>query len=636
MATQRINITLGTAGHIDHGKTMLTKMLTGCETDLLREEKERGMSIELGFAPCAIANMEVGIVDVPGHENFVKTMVAGASGMDGVMLIVAADDGVMPQTREHLDILTLLGIRYGLVALTKIDRVKPERREAVGQQVRALLAGTFLAEAPILPVSNITGEGYPGFLEALSDMVRSIRPRSTDGVFRQPVERTFSAKGYGTVITGIPLSGSIRTGDEVVLLPQGLSGRIASMEVYGQPSDQALAGQCAALQLRHWDRRLIKRGNTVTVPGYFAPAQWYVCKMHLLANEQFTLKNASQLKFHTGTSEVTASVYLMEGQTAGAGQECLVQMKLAEPLVGGPGDFFIVRTLSPVRTVGGGRILEAVPRRLKRTRPGLLADLQERSEAVRRADTFVEYCIKHTDGWAVSEEQVSVRAKVPRKLVQQITNELAAQDKVIRLAEGLIIHRETTERMETIVRDTVAGHHRGAPQSPGMTLEQLAAELELPKGLAKTLSELLKTRGTVVERSGRLALPAHRETFDGEQRKLLEAVESLFREQPFSPPSIEQAAEAAAASVEQAENIIKVLLEHGRLVQVNKSLFFHSQAIARARQLIESHIREEGRLESVKFKYLLETTRKFAIPLLDYFDRVGVTQRVGYTRYLRR
>ena len=636
MDTQRINITLGTAGHIDHGKTMLTKMLTGCETDLLREEKERGMSIELGFAPCLIANMEVGIVDVPGHENFVKTMVAGASGMDGVMLIVAADDGVMPQTREHLDILTLLGIRYGLVALTKIDRVKPERREAAREQIRALLAGTFLADAPILPVSNVTGEGYPGFLEALSDMVRSIRPRSTDGVFRQPVERTFSAKGYGTVLTGIPLSGSIRTGDEVVLLPQGLSGRIASMEVYGHPSDQALAGQCAALQLRHWDRRLIQRGNTVTVPGYFAPAQWYVCKMRLLANEQFTLKNASQLKFHTGTSEVTASVYLMEGQTAGAGQECLVQMKLAEPLVGGPGDFFIVRTPSPVRTVGGGLIIEAVPGRLKRTRPGLLADLQERSEAVQRVDTFVEYCIKHADGWAASEEQVSVRAKAPKKLVQQITNELVVQDKIIRLAEGLIIHREAAEGMETIVRDTIAEHHRAAPQSPGMTLEQLAAELELPKGLAKTLTELLKTRGTVVERSGRLALPSHRETFDEKQRELLEAVESLFRDQPFSPPSIEQAAEAAAASVEQASDIVKVLLEHGRLVQVNKGLFFHSQAVAQARQLIESHIRKEGQLESVKFKYLLETTRKFAIPLLDYFDRIGVTQRIGYTRYLRR
>ena len=264
---EQINITLGTAGHIDHGKTALVKCLTGCETDRLKEEKERGMSIELGFAPCKIADKQVGIVDVPGHENFIKTMVAGASGMDAVILVVAADDGVMPQTREHLDILTLLGIRHGIVALTKIDRVSPEHRATVQANVAAFLRGTFLENAPILPLSNITGEGFDPFLEALWALVQSIEPRRLDGVFRLPLERGFSISGYGTVVAGIPVAGMARAGDEVVLLPENVTGRIRRVEVYGQPSDAVKAGQCAALNVGHWGHHAIHRGDTLTSPA---------------------------------------------------------------------------------------------------------------------------------------------------------------------------------------------------------------------------------------------------------------------------------------------------------------------------------------------------------------------------------
>jgi len=636
MAAQPINITLGTAGHIDHGKTVLTKMLTGCDTDHLKAEKERGMSIELGFAPCTVADTEVGIVDVPGHEDFIKTMVAGASGMDGVILVVAADDGVMPQTREHLDILTLLGIRHGLVALTKIDRVAAERREAVARQTRDLLAGTFLEAAPVLPVSNLSGEGYPALLDALSEMVRSIEPKSTEGVFRLPVERTFSVKGYGTVVTGIPVSGSIATGDEVVLLPEGLTGRIAGMEVYGHASDRALAGQCAALQLRHWDHRAIRRGDVVAARGYFEPAEWLVCTLRLLADEAFTLKNASQLKLHTGTSEVTAWVYLLEGDAAAAGQECLVQLKTAAPLVAGPGDAFIARSLSPVRTVGGGWIIESEPRRLKRTRPGLLDDLRERRDAVRSADTFIEYCIRRAPGGLVSEAEVSTRVKVPGKLVRRVADRLTGEGKIILAAPGTMIHADTAAEIQERVRDRLAAYHSRAPESPGMATGELAEALDLDGDAAKQLVELLKARGAVAERSGRLALSNHQETFEARDRTLVETIEGLYRDRPFSPPGVDEAAAAAGTSPDEAARIIGILLEHRRLVEVSTGLLFHADAVAEARSRIVAHIQAEGRLESVKFKYLLDTTRKFAIPLLDYFDRIGVTQRVGYTRYLRR
>ncbi|MHC4557871.1 MAG: selenocysteine-specific translation elongation factor [Planctomycetota bacterium] len=313
MSAAQTNITLGTAGHIDHGKTALIKCLTGCDTDQLKAEKERGMSIDLGFAPCTVSDLEVGIVDVPGHENFIKTMVAGASGIDGAIFVIAADDGVMPQTREHLDILTLLGIKYGIVALTKVDCVEPSRLRNVTDQVKDFLVGTFLQDAPIIPVSSITGEGFDTFYEALKELVNIIVPKKTDGVFRLPVERTFSVKGYGTVVTGIPVAGSVKIGDEVVLFPHDTRGRIKAIQVYKRNSEVAMVGQCAAVNVPQWDYKAIERGSTVTAGDFFSPQQWYLCKLQVLPHIKSTLKNAVKMKFHTGTSEIIATVFLLQG-----------------------------------------------------------------------------------------------------------------------------------------------------------------------------------------------------------------------------------------------------------------------------------------------------------------------------------
>ncbi len=345
MPGSQINITLGTAGHIDHGKTALVKLLTGCDTDRLKAEKERGISIDLGFAPCTVGDLEIGIVDVPGHENFIKTMVAGACGMDAVMLVVAADDGVMPQTREHMEILTLLGVRHGFVALTKIDRVEAEHREMVREETRGFLQDTFLADAPICPISSITGEGFDEFYATLTHLLDSVQPKPLDGIFRLPVDRAFSARGYGSVVAGVPVSGSIGIDEELVLLPEGSLSTIRQIEVYGRASEIVKAGQCAAINVRHWDAKRIRRGHVVTLPGYFTPQQWFVGRLRLLPHERVSLKNAAQLKFHTGSSEVTATVYLLEDNRLEAGQQCLAQFYTGTPLVAGPGDHFIIRSL---------------------------------------------------------------------------------------------------------------------------------------------------------------------------------------------------------------------------------------------------------------------------------------------------
>ncbi len=635
MDVQQRNITLGTAGHIDHGKTALIKLLTGCETDRLKIEKERGMSIELGFAPCVLSGTEVGIVDVPGHENFIKTMVAGASGIDGGILVVAADDGVMPQTREHLDILTLLGVRHGLVALTKIDVVTPERAQTAAQEVRSFVTGTFLQDCPILPVSSITGQGFEEFYDALKELIAAITPKKADGVFRAPVERAFSAKGYGTIVAGIPTSGSVDVGDEVVLLPQGTKGRVRSVQVYGRESARAMAGQCAALNIPQWEQKAIGRGNVVTVADYFAPHQWYLCELKLLDLEKGGLKNGARVKFHTGTSEATAAVYLFQEVSLKPGQQCLIQVYLNDPIVAGPRDHFILRSLSPVRTLGGGRIVEAIDKRLKRTHPEVLADIADRAKAVGTPKDFVEYCVRCAESFAADDRPLSLRSKIPPKELAPLLAEMTAEGRILPISGKSYVHVDTAQRLQQRLLGAVRDFHRRRPESPGVGREQLLNDSAIRKDLFDALIDRMRSDGKLVERKGCLALPEHREQFNDAEAKLLHDVESAFKSQLFHPPGPDELARGLRAAPAQVQRALRILIEQQRLVRVDQDLLFHADAVATARERLVSHIRENGGLESVKFKYVLDTTRKYAIPLLDYFDKIGVTRRVGYTRHLR-
>jgi selenocysteine-specific elongation factor len=637
MVTKQKNITLGTAGHIDHGKTALIKCLTGCDTDHLKEEKERGMSIDLGFAPCTVSGLEVGIVDVPGHENFIKTMVAGATGIDGVIFVIAADDGVMPQTREHFDILTLLGVKYGIVALTKVDVVEPARIKKVTEEIRDFLAGTFLQDAPILPVSSITGEGFGPFYEALKTLVDNIEPKKTDGVFRLPVERTFSVKGYGTVVTGIPVAGSVKIGDEVMLFPHGTKGRIKAIQVYKRNSDTAMVGQCAALNVPQWDYKDIERGCTVTLGDYFSPQQWYLCKLRVLPDVKSPLKNGANVKFHTGTSEIVATVFLLEGNSVAAGGESLVQVRLNRPqrIVAAPRDRFILRSLSPVQTIGGGMIVEALANKLKRKDERVLQDVIDRAKAVVSERNFVEYCIKTADDFAVSESELSVRAKMLPGPLKEILSGLIDGGEVLNLSPKLFIHLDTCRSVQQKLLDIVGEFHRSKPESPGMSTEQLLEASRLKKDVFDGLVKLLVLQDRLVERKHRLALPEHQEKFSDDEQKMLHSIESLFKTRLFNPPMPDEVAGAISAKPENVQKALKILIEQELLIRVDKDLLFHREAVERARELLTEYIKKEGGLESVKFKYLLDTTRKFAIPLLDYFDRIGVTRRSGYTRYLR-
>lgn len=633
----QINITLGTAGHIDHGKTALIKLLTGCETDRLKQEKERGMSIELGFAPCRMGDLEVGIVDVPGHENFVKTMVAGATGIDGVIFVVAADDGIMPQTREHLDILTLLGVGHGMVALTKIDIVAPERVETVKAELERFLRGTFLEEAPICPMSAITGTGFDGFYTALKDMIADIRPRSTEGIFRMPVERMFSVKGFGTVVSGIPASGLAKIGDELILLPPGNKSRIKTIQVYGQDAEIVKSGQCAALNLPHLDYKSVQRGHVLTQGGYFKPAMWFVCALRLLKLEKQAIKNGSKVKFHTGTTEVAGRVYLMEPNVTVAGQEALIQIRTEHPIVAGPGDRYILRSLSPVQTIGGGRIIESIPHRLKLSKEGVLEDIQARAKAILQSDSFVEYCIQNAPNFAVKINDIALRVKLQMDKVETIISQLIVQGKVQKLTGDLSIHKKTLEDTIKRLQQHIEQFHKEKPDRPGIERERLQDLCGFEKKVFDGLLTRLLEQQKVILRKDRIALPSHTEQFDPQQQRLLNTIESLFSNRPFNPPKIEYLAAESRKSPQEVEQTIHLLLEQQVLVRVEQDLYFHADAIKEAKRRTIEYIQTEGKgqLESVKFKYLLDTTRKYAIPLLDYMDAMGFTRRVGNTRYLK-
>jgi selenocysteine-specific elongation factor len=633
--TSQINITLGTAGHIDHGKTSLIKLLTGCETDRLKEEKERGMSIELGFAPCRLGELEVGIVDVPGHEHFIKTMVAGATGIDGVLFVVAADDSIMPQTREHLDILTLLGVRHGLVVLTKIDLVTPERIESVQDQLKQFLYGTFLQDAPICPMSNITGDGFDGFYTALTAMIGTIEPKSVKGVFRLPVERTFSVKGFGTVVSGIPASGSAKIGDELELLPAGVKSRIKTIQVYGRDAEAVKSGQCAALNLPKLDHKIVERGNVLAEPGYFRPARWILCTLKILNDEGARLKNGTQLKFHTGTIEVTATAYLLESNTAGASQETFVQIRTDQPVIAAPTDRYIIRGLSPMRTIGGGMVMQAMEHKIKRTQENLVQNLHRQAQAIVNNESFVTYCLEHTPDCAAKIKDITGVVKLRPSQVADILKQLIADKRLCELPGELFVDAGVLEKISTLLVRQVEQFHQEEPQSPGIEKESLLRQSSLKKEVFDGVFNGLLQANTLILRKERIALPSHSEQFDSKQQALLEKVEAAFKKDLFAPPSTDDAALQIGHSVQAVHRTIQLLTEQQRLVRVEQNLFFHTEAIVQAQQRIVEHIQGQGRLESVEFKYIIDTTRKYALPLLDYMDKIGVTRRVGNTRYLK-
>jgi selenocysteine-specific elongation factor len=638
MTAARKNVMLGTAGHVDHGKTALVKMLTGCETDTLAAEKQRGLTIELGFAPCQMADERiVGIVDVPGHVNFVRNMVAGAHGVDVVVLVVAADDGVMPQTREHLDILTLMGCRHGFVALTKIDLVDDARRQEAVEQVRGFLRGTFLEGAAVCPVSNVTGEGFDGFLRALNEAVAACEPHEVSGLFRLWVERSFKVLGFGAVVSGIPSSGEVREGDRLRLLPGRQVGRVRRLEVYGSRAEVGRAGECVALNLTDVDPKQLSRGKVLAAGDAFQPVRMFEAELRLLDHVPRPLEDYVEVHLHVGTAEAMAHVALLEGRPLPPGGRQMAQLRLLEPLPVAAGDRFVLRMTVPalaeggLTTVAGGRVLGTSDLRLRRRRPWTLAALVARRDAIDTPEAWAALHLKEA-GDCLSAAALARRARMPEAQVRRLLERLRDDGIVLDAAAGQVVHRDTVQEAAAGIVRALRDFRAQEPMRLGLEAAALRERVEGSAGVFELAVSRLREQGVVQRQGDVLVLPGSAVELSEEDRALGERIEAALREAEWTTPSAAQLAGDLGAASDRVERMLRLLADQGVVVRLAEKLVMHREAVAAARQVALDLFAERGSFTTMDFRDALGVSRKYAVPLLDHFDAARLTVRSGNRR----
>ena len=635
MSTPVNSIIVGTAGHIDHGKSSLVEALTGTHPDRLEEEKRRGITIDLGFAFLESGGVQLGFVDVPGHERFVGNMLAGAAGIDLVMLVIAADESIKPQTREHFDICRMLGIQKGLVALTKADLVDRDSLDLVRLEAEEYLRGSFLEASPIVAVSARTGAGLEELKTALLGQARQVAGKDVRRDFRLPIDRAFAIKGFGTVITGTLLSGHVAPGDEVELFPSGARLRVRGVQSGGKFVERADAGQRTAVNLAGIDHHLLKRGMTLAAPGRYRATRRIDVKLELLRAAR-KLKNRAEVHFHTGSFETMAEVTLLGRAELPGGAETFAQLKLQHSVLVLPGDRFIIRQSSPLVTIGGGMVLDPIPRRLRAKESPREAYLSavERNDRTEILGQLVERSlfglpqkgIAARTGWADSEIHEAVRNNASLKRIRVI----AADSPILYPAPAFDeLQKKTADRMERF--------HQENPLQPGVPREELRAALARrlrPEIFRSVLEELvmqrkLEVQGELVKRAGAQVslLP--------EEVKAKEQIEAAFASAGLAVPSVREVLAKLSIEPRRSEKLLQLLLRDKALLRVTPELIFHREALAELRAKLATYKKARGERISVPvFKDLTGITRKYAIPLLEYLDRERVTRRQGDERVI--
>ena len=636
-----MSVVLGTAGHIDHGKTSLVRALTGIDCDRLEEEKKRGITIELGFAYCDLpGGQRLGIVDVPGHERFVKNMVAGAAGIDFVMLVIAADEGVMPQTREHLEICSLLGIRHGLVALTKVDMVDPEWLELAREDISTFLQGTFLENAPIFAVSSATGQGMDELRQHIQERAASLAPTRGGNVFRLPVDRVFTMKGHGTVITGTVIAGGAKVGDEAVFMPSGQETKIRSLQWHGAPAESAGPGQRCAVNVQSVDVGDVARGEVLAHPHTLFPATRWVVQLTCLASSPRALRHRTEIHFHHGAREVAARLYFFDRDRLQPGDTALTEIRCAEPLVGVFGDKCVVRAYSPLRTVAGGTVLYPLERVWKKreadfaTRMALLAALPRTAEQGEEALVTAQLELAGSAGASFAELAVLTNADTRKldKALQQLSGKGQALcfDKEERRWIGLA----ALQMLMELCLAQAAEFHRRDPLKPGMSRGVLNAKLA-PK-LAHMVTERCLRAGTLVAEGEVLRLATHKVELAGDQESLRQKLLDAHVHGGLTPPNLKDVLEELGVDAKKAAPVLKLLTDGKELVKVKDGLYYAAPVVedikTRVRQWFENH----DDLDPAGLKEILDgISRKFLIALLEYMDRERITIRVGDKRQWR-
>ncbi|MCG0238118.1 MAG: selenocysteine-specific translation elongation factor [Firmicutes bacterium] len=624
------HLVIGTAGHVDHGKTALIRRLTGQDTDRLPEEKARGISIDLGFAHFTLpSGRRVAIIDVPGHERFIHNMLAGVTGIDLVLMVVAADEGVMPQTREHLDILQLLAIRKGLIAITKVDLVDRELLELVQEDIRAAVAGTFLEGAPMVPVSAVTGEGIPELVAHLDRLLEETEPKDTTAFARLPIDRAFVVPGFGTVVTGTLVAGTIRVGDRLELLPQGLEVRVRGLQVHGEPVEEVQAGQRVAANLVGVNREQVRRGNVLAAPGALRPTETFAARLQLLPSWPRPLRHGERVHLHTGTSEVVGRVLLLDRDELHPGQEAYIQFRSEAPLVVGRGDRYIIRSYSPVHTMGGGAVIDPHGR-YRRKNPRDLEELRARESG--GAAGVVAQTLARSGPVPLALGELSRQAGIPPEPLEKELRELEAQGEVRSLEGGYWIHRRGYGEFVAAARTYLEDYYRQYPLRVGVPKEEFRRKV-VPgadaRGFAAVLAAAVAVGDLALDRD-RVALPGREVRPGPEEARALERLEAEVRAGGFSPPTVAELTERLGRR--DVEELVLYLQEKGRVVRLASDFVIHAEHLAEARERVRAFLQAHGRMTVAEFRDLLQTSRKYALPLLEHFDTARWTRRVGDDR----
>ena len=628
---------IGTAGHIDHGKSQLVKALTGTDPDRLREEKERGITIDLGFAHLALGDGTcIGFVDVPGHERFVKNMLAGVGGIDLVLLVIAADESVKPQTREHFDICRLLRVPRGVVALTKVDLVEPEILDLVRLEVREFLAGSFLDGAPLVAVSSRTGAGLDDLKSALARVAGEIPARPAAALMRLPIDRAFTIKGFGTVATGTLISGTIHEGDEVVVLPRQAMARVRGLEVHNVTTPFAVAGQRTAVNLQGVDVADVVRGDVLTVPGVLEPTHLLDAEIECLPNSPGPIKELARVRLHHGAAEILARVKLPGGGVVAPGQVAFAQLRLERPTVALPGDRFILRRYSPTLTVGGGRILHNCPAKLRSSAP------RGRERFVRLADGSPGSALIELIGESAAAgiDTTTLRARtgleaddIRRRIASGIASGavVTLETRPPRFIAGAV-YRELGERVTAALND----YHRREPLHEGLPREEIRTRVlaDAHAEVFRCLLADLTGRGVTRQTKDRIALASHRIDFKPNESQLLKALDDAFLAAGTNPPSLQDVVSRLKADPGEAGKLLHLLVSRGRLVRIPDARVFHVEAIEALKRRLWEKRAETSTIEIGEFKELSGSSRKNAIPLLEYLDQIHVTRREGNARVI--
>jgi len=630
-------IVLGTAGHIEHGKTSLIKALTGIETDRLKEEKERGITIELGFAHLELpGGQHLGIIDVPGHEKFVKNMVAGATGIDLVAIVIAADEGVMPQTREHLEICELLKIKHGLIVLTKIDMVEPDLLDLAREDITEYFSETFLADAPIVEVSSVTGDGIKKLIQVLDNLAQEIPEKRAGHIFRLPADRVFTMKGFGTVITGTTISGKTHTGEEVTIYPQAIDSKIRGIQIHNKEVNEVRAGLRTAINLKGLEKAMVRRGNVLATKDSLRPTYMVDVVLDLLSSAPRKLKNRAKARFHTGTSEIISTVVLLDKDELDKGETCYAQIRLDEPTTVLRNDRYVLRSYSPMRTIGGGEVLNAFPKKKKRFSRAVLSEMKILQTG--KSKEVIELFISSGRFQGVGQGELPFLTNISKKRLDEELKALKAQKRIIQYDKerSILIHEEYLKKAKDEILDTIGKYHKKFPLKTGLIKEELRSKIigADNQKLFNYLVNQLVQEDIIAQEKEVVRLKGHRVTLAHDQEETRKKLEEIYLKSGLKPPYFKDLKDSFSGTT--GAEVIEVMLKEGVLVKTKEDLYFHSQAIEKLEDMLINFLKKHGEITTPQLKDITGVSRKFTIPLIEYFDRTRVTVRVGDSRVLRK